>query len=143
MSTPPDRTPLARFRNTRLSVRSPALYWFCRRAQISPSSRAEAAALLPSRQEFANLWRYLRARQSGGYIEDTAQRLARNVARSFGIRETFMRTQVCLAVFHDRGLIRMERTADHLRIQVRDTGEKVDLESTALMRQLRHMAGDD
>ena len=106
-------------------------------------SRAEAAALLPSRQEFANLWRYLRARQSGGYIEDTAQRLARNVARSFGIRETFMRTQVCLAVFHDRGLIRMERTADHLRIQVRDTGEKVDLESTALMRQLRHMAGDD
>ena len=106
-------------------------------------SRAEAAALLPSRQEFANLWRYLRARQSGGYIEDTAQRLARNVARSFGIRETFMRTQVCLAVFHDRGLIRMERTADHLRIQVRDTGEKVDLESAALMRQLRHMAGDD
>ena len=51
-----------------------------------------------------------------------------------------MRTQVCLAVFHDRGLIRMERTTDHLRIQIRDTGEKVDLESCTLMRQLRRLA---
>ncbi|MFR1051459.1 MAG: DHHA1 domain-containing protein [Lachnospirales bacterium] len=103
-------------------------------------SRSEAAALLPTRQEFANLWRYLRTRQSEGCIEDTAQRLARNVARSCGLRETFMRTQVCLAVFHDRGLIRMERTTDHLRIQIRDTGEKVDLESCTLMRQLRRLA---
>ncbi|MEA4954456.1 MAG: single-stranded-DNA-specific exonuclease RecJ [Pseudoflavonifractor sp.] len=103
-------------------------------------SRAEAVALLPTRQEFANLWRYLCARQSEGFIEDTAQRLARNVARTCGLRETFMRTQVCLAVFHDKGLVRVERTTDHLRIQVRDTGEKVDLESCTLMRQLRRLA---
>ena len=34
----------------------------------------------------------------------------------------------------------MERTTDHLRIQIRDTGEKVDLESCTLMRQLRRLA---
>lgn len=105
-------------------------------------SRAEAAALLPTRQEFANLWRYLRTRCGEGCIEDTSQRLARSVARACGLRETFMRTQVCLAVFHDRGLIQVERTSDHLRIQVRDPEERVDLESSVLMRQLRRLAGE-
>ena len=103
-------------------------------------SPEEAAALLPTRQEFANLWRYLRSRQGEGPIEETAQRLARNVARCCGVRETFMRTEVCLAVFHDRGLIQVERSTDHLRIQVRREGEKVDLESAELMRLLRRMA---
>ena len=107
-----------------------------------PLTAGEAAALLPSRQEFANLWRYLRSRQGEGAIEETAQRLARNVARTCGLREEFMRTQVCLAVFHDRGLIRMEQTADHLRICVRESGEKVDLESAELMRLLRRMVGE-
>ena len=107
-----------------------------------PLTAAEAAALLPTRQEFANLWRYLRSRQGEGAIEETAQRLARNVARSCGVRETFMRTEVCLAVFHDRGLIQVERATDHLRIRIREDGGKVDLESAELMRLLRRMAGE-
>ena len=61
------------------------------------------------------------------------------MARACGERETFMRTQVCLAVFHDRGLIQMEKTADHLRIQVREDGDKVDLESAEPIRRLRRM----
>ena len=96
--------------------------------------------MLPTRQEFANLWRYLSARRGEGVIEDTAQRLARNVARNCGVREEFMRTQVCLEVFHDRGLLRMERTADHLRLFIREGGEKVDLEQAELMKRLRRMA---
>jgi len=103
---------------------------------------AEAAALLPTRQEFANLWRYLCSRREEGCIEDTAQRLARNVARSCGLREAFMRTQVCLAVFHDRGLIRLESTTDHLRIRLLEVDGKVDLEGAQLMQTLRRMAGD-
>lgn len=101
---------------------------------------AEASSLLPTRQEFANLWRYLYAHGKNTCIEDTARRLARNVARSYGIRETFMRTQVCLAVFHDCGLIRIEKTADHLRIHVSEQSEKVDLERAALMLRLRRLA---
>ena len=105
-------------------------------------SPAEACSLLPTRREFANLWRYLSSRREEGTIEETAQRLARNVARNCGLREEFMRTQVCLAVFHDRGLIHMEQAADHLRIRIREDGEKVDLEQAELMIRLRHMAAE-
>ncbi len=104
-----------------------------------PLTAGEAAALLPTRQEFANLWRYLRSRREEGVIEDTAQRLARSVARLCGGREVFMRTQVCLEVFHDRGLIQVEKAADHLRIQVGDGGEKVDLEEAEIMKELRRL----
>jgi len=105
-------------------------------------SPAEAEALLPTRQEFANLWRYLRSRRGGGPIEETSQRLARNVARACGEREVFMRTEVCLAVFHDTGLIQVERATDHLRIQLLEVDGKVDLEGARLMRRLRRMAGE-
>lgn len=103
---------------------------------------AEARALLPTRAEFANLWRYLVSRRGEGAIEDTAQRLARNVARSCGVREEFMRTQVCLEVFHDRGLVRMERTADHLRLRIQEKEGKVDLEQAQIMKRLRRMAAE-
>ena len=105
-------------------------------------SSREAAALLPERQEFANLWRYLRNHCRQGALEETAPKLAKNVAKTFGLRETFMRTQVCLAVMADRGLITVEHTTDHLRIEVRESGGKVDLESSALMRQLRRLTGE-
>ena len=101
---------------------------------------AEAMALLPTRQEFANLWRYLSSRRESGCIEETARRLARNVARACGGREEFMRTQVCLAVFHDRGLVRVEQVTDHLRIRVLERTEKVDLEGAGLMRRLRELS---
>lgn len=107
----------------------------------------EAASLLPSQQEFVNLWRYLHARRAKGCIEETAHRLARNVARACGRRETFMRTQICLVVFRDCGLVQVEHATDHLRIRLCETTkeadevEEVDLENTALMRQLRRLAG--
>ena len=97
---------------------------------------------LPTRLAFATLWRYLHAHGRTEDIEDTAQRLARNVARTCGLRETFMRTQVCLAVFHERGLVRVEKTADHLRIQVLEQEGKVNLEEAELMVRLRRMADD-
>ena len=115
---------------------------FCRLMSGEELTPAEAQSLLPSRQEFANLWRYLRDRK-GGDMEDTPQRLAKSVAKTCGLRESFMRTQVCLAVFHDRGLIHMEQTADHLRIKVREDGEKVDLEQAQLMRRLRAFLEDE
>ena len=100
---------------------------------------AEAQALLPTRQEFADLWRYLASRRGGGLIEDTALHLARNVAKACNRREEFMRTQVCLWVFHDLGLIQMEQTADHLRIRVQEVQGKVDLTNAPLMQKLNAM----
>jgi len=106
-------------------------------------SPAEAESLLPTREkEFKQLWKYLFSRREEGYIEETAQRLARSVAKATGCREEFMKTQVCLAVFHDLGLIQVEQTADHLRIRVLETRGKVDLEQAGLMLRLREMAGE-
>ena len=113
-----------------------ALYERFRRGEtLTPR---EAAALLPSREEFVALWRYLEGHARPA-MEETAHRLARAVARSAGRRETVMRTLVCLEVFDERGLIRLERVTDHLRIGLTPVEGKVDLEQSAILRRLREM----
>ncbi len=99
----------------------------------------EAAALLPSREEFVILWRYLKGHARPGPLEETVPRLAKNIARSCGRRETVMRTMVCLEVFDERGLIRMRRTTDHLQIDLNTVEGKVDLEASHIMRRLREL----
>ncbi|MCI8475318.1 MAG: single-stranded-DNA-specific exonuclease RecJ [Oscillospiraceae bacterium] len=122
---------------TRARVEEELFRRFMDGERLSPD---EARALLPARRDFANLWRYLSSRREEGALEDTAQRLARNVARSCGAREEYMRTQLCLEVFHDRGLLCLEQTADHLRIQLLPDKGKVNLEEAPVMRKLREMA---
>ncbi|MCI7474649.1 MAG: single-stranded-DNA-specific exonuclease RecJ [Clostridiales bacterium] len=104
-------------------------------------TRREAAALLPTREEFVVLWRYLKGHAGQSPLEETAHRLARNIARSAGRRETVMRTLVCLEVFDERGLIRLEHTTDHLHIALRSVEGKVDLDDSWIMRRLRGMSG--
>ena len=74
-----------------------------------------------------------------GMVEDTAPRLARKIARTFGIRETYTRTMVCLDVMNERGLISLSAETDHLQIRVRPTQGKVDLEASYIMQQLRRL----
>ena len=114
-----------------------ALYEKFRRGEAL--TRQEAAALLPSREEFVALWRYLKGHAQPGPLEETAPRLARSIARSAGRRETVMRTLVCLEVFDERGLIRLERTTDHLHIALRPVEGKVDLEDSSILRRLRRI----
>ena len=116
-----------------------ALYEKFRRGdELTPG---EADALLPSREEFVVLWRYLKGHAQPAPLEETAHRLARNIARSAGRRETVMRTLVCLEVFDERGLIRLERTTDHLHIALQAVEGKVDLEESWILRRLREMRG--
>ena len=104
-------------------------------------TRQEAEALLPTREEFVVLWRYLKGRAERTPLEETAPRLARSIARSCGRRETVMRTLVCLEVFDERGLIRLEHKTDHLHIALRAVEGKVDLEDSCILRRLRGMLG--
>jgi len=117
---------------TRAQAEEELLEKFLRGTELTA---AEAQALIPSRQEFARVWRYLRAR--GGEVEGTARHLARGMSRTYHTHETVMRTVVCLEVFDERGLIRMERLAGRLRIGVLDVEQKVDLEQSGVMRRLR------
>ncbi len=106
---------------------------FSRGEPISPQ---EAQAMLPTRQEFVNLWRYLKGRTSQGPLEETARRLSRSLSRTYGQRETVMRTMVCLEVFDERGLIRLRRTTDHLQIDLNPVQGKVDLEASYILKRL-------
>ena len=114
-----------------------ALYEKFRRGEwITPD---EAQALIPTREEFVHLWRYLVGQK--GEVEDTVPRLAKNVARLAGRRETYMHTMVCLEVMGERGLIDINYCSDHVRIVTRTVEGKVDLEESYIMRTLRRMTG--
>ena len=104
-------------------------------------SAAEAASITPSREEFEAVWRYLSRNAKAAPLEDTAGRIAKNIARTFRLRETYARTMVCIHVFDERGLIRLERqSAELLRIDLREVEGKVDLEQSELLRRLRRLS---
>ena len=107
-----------------------------------PLTAAEAEALLPSRAEFADLWHYLKGRAALQRLEASLQHLSRGVARATGGRETPVRTMVCLEVLDERGLIRLERSADSLSISLNPISGKVDLEESYIIRRLRTLAGN-
>ena len=86
------------------------------------------------------MWRDLGGHARQGRVEDTARRLARGVSRTYGIKETVMRTMVCLEVLDEHGLIRVEQSTDHLRIDLCQVEGKVDLEDSALMKRLRRLS---
>ena len=95
-------------------------------------SRWEAGLLLPSRQDFARLWRFLEHSSIGDCL-DAGPSLLRQAARQPDCRVAYGRTLVCLHVMGDRGLIRLEQDRLHLC----HPEHKVDLEQAAMMRTLR------
>ena len=104
----------------------------------SELSRWEAGLLLPSRQDFARLWRFLEHNCVGGWME-AGPALLRQAARQGDGRCAYGRTLVCLHVMGDRGLIRLERDQLHLC----RPENKVDLEQAQLMRRLRAFLEDE
>ena len=108
--------------------------------QGEPLTAAEAQALLPEREEFVGLWRYLKREAAARpVLEDTAARIARGTARAAGQREQMLHTLVCLDVMHERGLITLYRQADLLRISINPIQDKVDLEDSPILRRLRQL----
>lgn len=100
-------------------------------------SRWEAGLLLPSRQDFARLWRFLEHNAIGGWI-NAGPALLRQAARRPDGRTAYGRTLVCLYVMGDRGLICLEED----RLRLCHPADKVDLEQAALMRRLRAFLDD-
>ena len=101
-------------------------------------SRWEAGLLLPSRQDFARLWRFLEHNCVGGWME-AGPSLLRQAARQPDGRCAYGRTLVCLHVMGDRGLIRVEQ--DQLYLCRPDS--KVDLEQASMMQRLRILIEDE
>lgn len=111
---------------------------FCQGQSLSAQA---ADALLPAREDFAALWRYLKSR--GGVADETAESLAQNTERLSRRQTSETRARICLDVFEECGLIQLEQRGASLRVHSRaKLGEKLDLEKTPLMRRLRKMAAE-
>ena len=110
---------------------------FQRLRQGEELSRWEAGLLLPSRQDFARLWRFLEHSCVGDCL-DAGPSLLRQAARRPDGHYAYGRTLVCLHVMGDRGLIRMESE----RLRLCRPEQKVDLEQADLMRRLRLLLDD-
>lgn len=119
--------------------RERAIYEKFRRGEdLTPK---EAALLLPSREEFVLLWRYLKGRAGPGVVEESPRRLTRNLSRDWGHHAPFPRAMICLEVFDERGLIRLECRPDALHIVFNAVQGKVDLNESQILRRLRQMMG--
>jgi len=103
----------------------------------APLTAREAAALLPERDDFAHLWRWLQRACAAGPADGPVERLARSAARTAPARRSFARTMVCFQVLDERGLIQVERREQQVRVTLRTPAEKVDLEQSDLMKRLR------
>ena len=98
----------------------------------------EARFLLPSREEFVCLWKWLdRHCSPSGPLEDTLPRISRAVARSGRQVEVPARTLLCLEVLEERGLIQLGRSAGRLQSTLNRLEGKVDLDASLLLRRLR------
>ncbi len=103
----------------------------------------EAAALIPPRQEFVAVWRYLAANAQQGSLSDEFNVLARKIARTANMPCSFVRTRVCLDVLEERGLIQLERSSKALFIRLTPGPGKVDLEGSAILLRLRNQKEGD
>ena len=102
-------------------------------------SRRELQLLVPERQDFVAVWRYLSAHAAADLYQESPVRLARNIARSVGQHESYARTMICLEVLQERGLIYLTSRPNVVQVRLRRVSSKVDLEASEIMRNLRQM----
>jgi len=111
---------------------------FCRGEEISCR---EARSMIPSRDEFAGVWRYLVCRN--GEIIDTPVRLARRISDEADLWESTLHTLVCLDVMEQVGLLKLRwEEGDYLcvKVQKRRDKKKVNLYEAPMIQKLQFIA---
>ncbi len=114
-----------------------------RLSEGGPFTSAEANIITPGRQEFVAVWRYLKSFHGPGPLETSPARLSEALSGSRPPEQAYGQSMVCIQVFHDLGLLRVEnRTPDCLRIRFLPERGKVDLEQAALLQYLRRLSAE-
>jgi single-stranded-DNA-specific exonuclease len=101
----------------------------------------EAGDMIPTRDEFAGLWRYLAGRN--GEIVDTPARLARRVAHEADLWESPLRTLICLDVMEELDLLKVtqeEGGALRVKLRKRRGKGKVNLFDAPLIQHLQSLS---
>ena len=106
-----------------------------------PITPREARSMIPQRDEFAGIWRYLACRN--GEIVDTPARLARKVSHEADLWESALRTMICLDVMEQLDLLKITREEDgSLRVKLRKRRGKgkVNLYEAPIIQKLQAIA---
>ena len=114
---------------------------FLRLRQGELLSRWEASLLLPDRQDFAQLWRFLERSCVAGSTQSRLDQLVRRGGRGRCRHTSYGRTLVCLHVMDERGLIQVSASGEELSIRLGPRRDKVDLEQAEMMKRLRAILG--
>ena len=97
----------------------------------------EAGELLPTRQEFVAVWRYLSAFSQEGVLSEDLGCLSRKISRCAGLALSAVKTRICLDVFAEQGLLLLEQRPKTMRIELCAAGHKVDLEKSPILIHLK------
>ena len=102
--------------------------------QLAPK---EAARLLPSREQFVRVWRFLEREGATQSLSAPELPLLRRIAAEITGAECFVRAALCLEVFAERGLITLARRDGALTLRLTSGGKKVVLEDSRYLCALR------
>lgn len=109
---------------------------FCNGDFLSPT---EAQAMIPKREEFAAVWRYLTSQN--GETVDTPASLARKVAWAADLWESPLHTMVCLDVLEQVGLLRITpESGGAIRVKQYKKKGKVSLYQAPIIQKLQAIA---
>ncbi len=111
---------------------------FARREHLEPG---EAARLLPTRNEFVAVWRYLIANSQDSRLQENFPCMGRKISRGAAQSLSLSRTRICLDVFAEQGLIELKTTRRCCEIRITSDGRKVDLDASPIVIALRAAKG--
>ena len=110
-----------------------------RHTQGQALTKQEIDGLLPVRQDFAAVWRYLSANAQDGVVCEEFGCLARKITRFAGFPCSGSKIRVCLDVFQEQGLLQLEQRPKLLVIRLTSDGHKVDLERSPTLLHLKEL----
>ncbi len=96
----------------------------------------DAARLLPSREQFVRVWRFLERGAAESGLSGPELPILRRIAAELNGADCFVRAAVCLDVFAERGLLTLERNEDNLTLRLTSDGKKVELDSSPHLKRL-------
>ena len=99
----------------------------------------ELDGLIPARQDFVVVWRYLCAAAENGEVREEFGCLARKITRFAGYSCSGSKIRVCLDVFQEQGLLQLEQRPKLLVIRLTSDGKKVDLEQSPTLLHLKEL----
>ena len=99
-------------------------------------SARNAHRMLPSREQYAAVWRSLVHMTPEGALHTAYLPLLRSLSAAMGKADGFLRSAFCLAVFRERGLLELAVHGDDIDLRLAGKDKKVRLEDSIYIRRL-------